>query len=386
MPTEARLPPQTASSMRRPDGRRPLVLVAVLVITAGLVAAVWLRREPPPAPPFPTDLGVLSPPSAQFVGTEDGYLLLGRCPTSVCEGWVGVTHDGGRTWHASVVPDFAFSLEDGIGARLVVLDTDHAIIEGEENFDPLASRAPGRRWYTSDGGRTWSGVELHVGGVVNAIPPGAYVSGIVSTDVAAGQLVLRLILHDGTTGVLGPPGSTPYGPARDGAVIAAPDGSHWAVVRGMGTTAVLVSRNRGRSWSMVPLPEGHPIEGRRYEFYAGDGVSVHLVDSIGFRVWRSPDAGATWESLTVPFSAGIPDGGLLGVSLPDGRLLLHQPFDALFVTTATGSSFERADPELAFGARGRVLVPSADGSPVVAGGDGSRRPLPFDCLGGRCSW
>ncbi len=374
------------------DRRLPLALLAALVLVAA-VAATWLRRDPPPDPPFPADLGVLSPPQADFVDADHGYLLLGRCPRQTCEAWVGVTHDGGQSWHAAAVPGLPFEGGEPIDARLITLDADRAIIEGFENFavttvvdERVASARPpsGRRWYTSDGGRTWSPVRPDPVATLDEIPTGARAFATLS-DGPSQRIVVRLVRLDGTSAVLG---STPTPSYRvvETEVVDAPDGSHWVVTRGTGTTTVFRSQDRGRTWAPVPWPAGHPAEDHRYGFYAGDGVTVYLVDEGSFRAWRSRDAGGTWEPLVVPFSAGIPDAGLSGMSLPDGRLLLYQPLNALFVSTVTGSTFEPADPALAFTAQGRALVPSADGSVAIAGADGSRLPLPFACLGGRCSW
>jgi hypothetical protein len=377
----------------RPPRRQVLLLTIMLLVVAG-GAAIWLRRDPPPVDPLPDDLGLASPPQADFLDIDHGYVLLGRCPAPTCEAWAGVTHDGGQTWHTAILPGLRFSRDEGISARLIALDDQHAVLEGYENSavvdvvpPELATIRPpsGRRWYTSDGGHTWTRVAPDPVAAVDEIPVGAQVTTALGADRHR-QIVLRLIRLDGTSAVLAAPPTVPHNIEElDGILTTAPDGSYWVVARGEGTTTVVVSRDRGRTWSALPWPAGHPAPGHRYDFYAGDGVTVYLADTGSFRVWRSSDAGATWEELTVPFSSGIPDTGLRAASLPDGRLLVFQPLNLLFVTTS-GPTFEPADPALAFLPSGRVLAPSGDGTPGLAGADGSWRPLPFACLGERCSW
>jgi hypothetical protein len=221
---------------------------------------------------------------------------------------------------------------------------------------------------------------------VEEIPDRADVTTSLGLDTHS-QIVLRLIRLDGTSAVLAVRPTVAHDIEElDATVTTAPDGSHWLVARGEGVTTVLASRDRGRTWTELPWPDGHPVPGHRYEFYAGDGVTLYLADTGSFRVWRSRNAGATWGELTVPFASGIPETGLRGVSLPDGRLLVFQPLNLLFVTAPTGTTFERAAPALAFLPSGRVLAPSGNGTPGLAGADGSWHPLPFDCLGDRCAW
>src|SRR5690606_35444491 len=98
-------------------------------------AAVWLRRDPPPDPPWPEDLVLPSPPQADFVDADHGYVLLGDCAMPTCEAWIGVTRDGGQTWHAAPVPGLEFPAHDaiqGIRAQLIALDDQHAILDGYE--------------------------------------------------------------------------------------------------------------------------------------------------------------------------------------------------------------------------------------------------------------
>ena len=171
-----------------------------------------------------------------------------------------------------------------------------------------------------------------------------------------------------------------------------PDGNAWITPDNYGYPTVFRSRDRGRSWEPVALPDGLPVEGRAYAFVPASGTTVYVTDHEAFRVWRSNDGGTAWDEVDVGFdSAGAPVGPWEH-GLPDGRLLAYKPVPTdsggtrfePHVITPTGSRFEPVDPA---SVRAAATTPAFAREPTtelrrpwgVSTPDGAWTPLPFGC-------
>jgi len=368
--------------------------VVVALILAGAYLAV--RRPDPQALPtrpiLPADAWLLDPPAPVFADADHGYLLLGRCPTTTCETWVAATHDAGRTWDGAMVPGLTFPSEAGATPRssLHALDPTHAVIE---SYDAILGGPAARRWYTSDGGRTWTQVPTTPVETVEEVPPGA-LAGTTTTAELPQRIVVTVTRLDGTSAVLANPPRAP-GVASiliDGVVVAG-DGSLWIQAGSDDDQWLFFSRDRGRTWSTLAWPPGQAVKGHGYRFEPTDGHTLYLVDEGAFRLWRSTDAGATWTELAVPYDNGGHDLALVAVGQPDGGLVLQKPviegervsFEYYAVTPA-GPSFQpvatapAAGPAARLGNRGTHEMPEYG----LDQPDGSWTPLPFDCRPGGC--
>jgi hypothetical protein len=343
-------------------------------------------------PALPGDVFLVDPPAPAFADADHGYLLLGRCPGATCETWVATTRDAGRTWDGAIVPGLTFPSEAGGTPRgsLHALDSTHAIIE---SYDAILGGPAARRWYTSDGGRSWSQVPTTPVATVEEVPPGALASTTTTAELPQ-QIVVTVTRIDGTSAVLANPPQAPgVASMLINGVLVAGDGSLWIQAGSDDDEWLFVSRDRGRTWSRLPWPRGQPVKGHGYRFQPTDGRTLYVIDEGAFRLWRTTDTGATWTELTVPYDNGGRDLGLVGMGQPDGRLVLHKPvidgdtvsFEYYEVTPA-GRAFERveaaptAGPTPRLGNRGTHEMPEYG----LDHPDGSWTPLPFACRPGGC--
>jgi hypothetical protein len=384
----------------RPRRAWVAVPVVVLLVLTGAYVAVrrpWAapadRSTPSTAlPALPDDVWLVNPPMPAFADADHGYLLLGRCPATTCETWVASTRDAGRTWDGALVPGLTFPSDVGRTPRgsLHALDATHAIIE---SYDTILGGPAARRWYTSDGGRSWSEVPTTPVATVDEVPPGA-LAGTTTTAQLPQQIVVTVTRLDGTSAVLAnPPRAPGVASMLINGVIVAGDGSLWIQAGSDDDEWLFVSRDRGRTWSRLSWPRGQPVKGHGYRFQPTDGRTLYVIDEGAFRLWRTTDAGAMWTELTVPYDNGGRDLGLVGTGQPDGRLVLHRPVidgDELsfefYEVTPTGGSFERvaaaptAGPTPRLGNRGTHEEPQYG----LVQPDGSWTPLPFACRPGGC--
>ncbi len=375
-----------------PSRRRWWVpVLAALVLAAAAVAVVMTRPDAPSNPPLHDGLFLPSRTEGTFMDADHGYLLLGRCPTEVCETWVGATEDGGRSWRAAFVPGLTFPRDVGVTlprADLIGLDAMHAAIETYETtpFDTPAHR----RWYTSDGGRSWSEVPVMPVATVDEIPDGHAYAAFLDTPHTVGVRIIRM---DGSSALLANVPQSPYVTSwLSNNLIEAPDGSLWirAAGDGPGEQALYRTTDRGRSWSNVPWP-GQSEVGHGYRFHPGDGATVYLLDEGAFRTWRSNDAGATWSEIAVPFDNKDLDISFYGYSLPDGQLIVVEPMvegdrasARYWALAPTGRAFTPAtDPPTPAPDVPVLSSKPGENRPTpewgVTGMDGSWTPLPFPC-------
>ncbi len=331
-----------------------------------------------------------------FADDEHGYILLGRCETEPCETWVGATADGGRTWHAALVPGLTFPGDVQVlmpRARLHVLGAQRAVLEG---FDSQPFGGPDhRRWHTADGGRTWVEAPVMPVETVDSIPEDSYVYAAIPPDPQAPGHVLRIIRNDGSSAILATaPGDLGVMPnVRHGL-----DGSYWIT----GSVSAVRSLDQGRTWSVVPYPDG--AAEYSIEIYPGDGTARYAIWSGMFRVWRSTDDGANWTELDVPFDNEGTEMSLSWNGSPTGELILYrfllsgpEPLRGhildYYRLSESGAGFERIDFD-GDGWYSSGPVPSvvaetpraqfAGGPYGVLAVDGSWIPLPFPCRPENC--
>jgi hypothetical protein len=344
---------------RRRRGAWIAAAVAIVVIGVGGAALALRPSGPQPLPPdglFLAGTGA----DGQFADEHHGYVMLGRCPTDNCETWVGATDDGGRSWRVAMVPGLTFAKPtterpaSGPRGRLIVLDATRVVIDGYHDT-PGFDSPDHHRWHTADGGRTWSSVAVTPIATVEEIPEHSLAtvdyddSHWAERGLIPGDFMVRIIRADGSSAVLATPPQLPR-LTQYGDVTAGPDG-YWLKGATDEGPVIAHTRDHGRSWTQLPMPDAVPVRGHGYDIYPADLATIYLVDHGAFLAWRSTDGGAHWEQLKVPFDSGGMDFGLEGHALPDGRLVVIKPVingqdvrAEYLAITATGTTFEPVDP------------------------------------------
>ena len=322
-------------------------------------------RSPQPQPKYITiapDTWDVAEPDVPLTGMWSGmvagdldhlYLEYRDCVGRDCTRMLAASEDGGRTWHKRRMPDAL-----GADSYTTILHAHGRAIVARANppderaFDPDAPH-PASAYRTSvDGGVTWrapavrtvdalpagwpvfglneygalAAVEPATGDIARFLPEAlqGYMFDLLRTPPAAGIWVMRV----------GPPLRRPAAPDPDG-------------------FATLVSRDGGRTWTGVRLPEAVLGENHNpaFRLATADGRTLYGLDKRGdsVLVHRSTDGGATWHRRGVVDL----DGPVLSL-LPtaDGALLIEGP-TATFRSTDGGGSFERVGPSL--GARARPI-------------------------------
>lgn len=333
---------------RRRTGRvrRGLVAAAAVALAGG--GAVALRPAGPGDPDGPRPAYDLARSTFHFLDARRGFAAVGDCPDKVvdvwCDVWLGSTLDGGRTWRWHPVPGPVY-IPQPEGPVLVGKVPPMELRVFDANRIALERRWPQpERRYSADGGRTWAPAPAEATGVIDQIPPGAQATVEPGNRIAVWR-------PDGTATWLANTPAVPPDLYADEVTIGA-DGSAWVDGFAEGRMRLFVSRDRGRRWAEVPLPE-YPAR----EHFGGwgprvidtyDGRSVYyLVELQGGRgpAWRTDDDGRHWDVLPAPevphpggqyeFSAVVaPDGGLVLVDGLTGRTYTAGPSATRFTELA----------------------------------------------------
>jgi len=187
-------------------------------------------------------------------------------------GGLEVTHDGGRTWQQSPVPDVAFL--GGIGCA----DADDCL---------TASSWPGSRlqfFATSDGGRSWSATStpdvpstVQVGAISCPAPGHCIAVGEDESDQSAG----------------GPPV-----PGRQ-------------TFPGHQRSYAMVTTDDGQSWAVTQLPSGFDpksLDCPGVDNCVVGGMTQPMTPSGGGEIFYSSDGGRTWALATLPAGNGSQPG------------------------------------------------------------------------------
>ncbi|MFE6226687.1 WD40/YVTN/BNR-like repeat-containing protein [Streptomyces sp. NPDC057854] len=315
--------------MRVPVSRAPASLRAlVALLLTGLLAACTggpgpaLRSERPAAdgvfgaPPRIADGAALPGTVAglDFAADGSGFALLAECVTDparpangFCRQRVAVLDAGAGRWEPRASPLPELRGTEGVSARLWVLGPGRALIEDGGGDEPV------RGWFTSDGGRSWRGVDPRPAGRTADIPAGAGLTAVCVSDPGAPpeecarERLAVLSPRDGRRRVL--VAQPALGAHPRPAAVAEPDGSWWAsgTEPGTGPAVVAVSRDRGRSWSVSRLPSpGSPAGPSWYTSVVVGPDAVYAAEAGELEggepvknplraLHRSGDGGRTWQ-------------------------------------------------------------------------------------------
>jgi photosystem II stability/assembly factor-like uncharacterized protein len=294
----------------------------------------------------PTPLLVLL--KASFVDETHGHLVVGTCDDTHDAGTCGtelrVTADGGKTWVRRALPPTGSGNMIGVNDNSIMysLGVDRIVIDVPGVLDPQSQQlsAPGERFFTEDGGKTWKQRPRKPSGTVTEVPANGRLFYPLPDPgdgpTKAGEGVAPQVLRpDGTAALLakGPP----YGSAQSVPAIAATDGSIWAVA----ATPASVTHDHGRSWTPVKLPK---MDGDASAWLrTSDGRHAYLVATKANEgltaLWSSADGAKSWHKLTLP-KAGSGSTGAEGFSeSADGAFLLL--FDGKLYRYAVGDTNPR---------------------------------------------
>jgi len=317
--------------------RIPRRAVTALVTAVGVVACVtWLVRNAPPEQPAPRPVPAPDPAHAttdgstlavRFADARHAFALTGACrrgPAVTCSYELRSSSDGGRTWQTRPAPLIPVAAEAGFSADLTTLGPRSVLIVDR-----------GRRWFSTDAGRSWRAVRLSSGRTVPEVPPGATLVGSCPPGFAATAGCDRPVAAlDPRTGQRSGLASQPRllaASATDRATTAR-DGSLWISGIQAGKPAIAVTRDRGRSWRTVPLAApttpliGVSVlthDGRTvYAFVRARAPAGVTVKNSLAAIWRATDGGASWHRVRPRFPGAQPDSALGLALLPGGRLLV----------------------------------------------------------------
>jgi len=306
------------------------------------------------------------PPQVHFVDADHGFALASSCADD-CGVWLANTSNGGTSWQSHQVPGLTYPDAQDPRVTLRVLDASRVALDGYDGD---------RRWFTTDAGATWTEPPVRPDGVVDSIPA----NGLAQVESNAGAPIgIVVLLPDGRSARLATPPVAPLTEVMTDVMVGA-DGSAWVEGGSDDRSWLFVSRDRGRSWSEVPLPAAAAEPGRPQRttgrLAVSDGRTAFLVDASGYRLWRTTDDGRRWEPLTSPIVKPSEDVGLTASAEADGGLTV---FDVL-----TGRSFTL---------RGNGFVPAAEQRPAarvgarfLAGGGASGREPPYAHSADRQTW
>jgi photosystem II stability/assembly factor-like uncharacterized protein len=232
------------------------------------------------------------------------------------------TVDGGATWQAGVVP----------GADTLQFRDVHGVDAQTAYLLSIGSGASSRIYKTIDAGQTWTLQFVHPepAGFLDCMDFWDPDHGIAFSDAVGGQFYLIVTEDGGATWRRLPPESLP--PALPGEGSFAASGTCLRAVgdRGVivgtgagGRAAVLQSKDRGASWTLVETPVAHGnatsgltsvalLDGR-HGFAAGGDAAAPEIRQDNIAVTN--DGGATWQlAEPPPFT-----GAIYGMAFAPGR-------------------------------------------------------------------
>jgi len=319
------------SAPRRPGARAALAAgtVALLIVAVVQVAnRTWPDAVAQAVPSQTQQRGQASPSpvreldpaplldrlvEATFSDRDHGYVTMIRCPAHrhrECTAEIMFTGDGGRLWSRVRSPseDRPF---DGPLSQLYVFDKDTLVIDrGDFVPDPgvnatpandssprpagLPGYQPSRRWVSRNGGLSWHEVSPDPVGMVEEISDGErliFPSRMFST-------VAQVLRPDGSSARLA---NVPLGKLGPATAVTMEDGGVWLFGDAADdsgsyvSTSVYVSRDRGRSWRAVKLPEG--VVSAMVLIAAGGTVCLIQYLDGGATIYTSRNSGATWRDL-----------------------------------------------------------------------------------------
>ncbi|WP_234338212.1 WD40/YVTN/BNR-like repeat-containing protein [Streptomyces sp. NRRL F-5727] len=316
--------------MRVPVSRAPAPLRAlVALLLAWLLAACTGGPAPGRSSERPAGDGVFGAPpriadgaglpgwasGLGFAADGSGFTLLAECVSDparpangFCRQRVAVLDPGAERWEQRASPLPELRGTEGVSAQLWVLGPGRALIEDGGGEKPL------RDWFTADGGRSWRRVDPRPAGRTPEIPVGAVLTAECVDRAAPVEECPRERLtvispRDGRRREL--VAQPPLGAHPRPAAVAEPDGSWWVsgVVPGTERSAVAVSRDRGRSWSVSRLPSPVPAGTPAWHTSVVVGPDAVYAAELGEleggepvknplrALHRSLDGGRTWQRM-----------------------------------------------------------------------------------------
>jgi hypothetical protein len=326
-------------------------VIAAVFVAVAAIPLVRTQLQPEPDPdadadavrPVPTttvvapDIGHAGTPivyDMDFLDERHGFALWGRCTDGrdyQCERRLLVTEDG-VNWTSQGFDDAQLAAPERLAGRIIVLGPGRLMLtESNNRYSP-------NRFYSDDGGRSWTVVAAGAARTVEEIPR----DGMLETQCAeravgqSGCQQRRVVVTLPDSGqrawLTNPPALNDPVPEP----LPAADGSWWVTGKdpASGQWAVAVSRDSGRSWAIRALPATPDVKPDRLSF-TGSGSTVYLLASGRLpdglepvslvAIFQSVDGGGTWTRTWVPDGKAprtiggavvTPDGGLF-VALND---------------------------------------------------------------------
>lgn len=253
----------------------------------------------------------------QFADAAHGYALTGSCVPKGARCWYGlrVTSSSGRTWTFRKLPAPPLNQGEGFAASISVVGPSSVSFEDK-----------GRRWFSTDAGKTWRQVKPEAGLTYAEIPQLAVLRSVCAPE---GCKVHAL---DPRTGVSAPLRSQPalkriWWVSLEGDTV----GGWWiAGAVDDRTPAVATSRDNGRTWKLHRLgTEKSQVIGVTVVTRSGQEAYLFVTLLPGKqgarpesgRMYESHDSGRSWPVVRLaaserdrpgPVSAGL----LLGPGRP----------------------------------------------------------------------
>jgi hypothetical protein len=311
--------------------RRQQAQVAAVVAIIVAAGALPFLRMPEAAEPARSHRDYVV--TQDYFDTRSGFALGGSCGTrGECDSWF-MTTSNGETWERRTVPPVDVGYTP-MSHKVLALGTSKVVIDYH-----LSDRSA-NRYYSKDGGRTWSPVPVQPDDTIQEIPQDAVLETTTSDSPSPGSMcrdgsVIALLSDSGHSARLAtqPPielsWCQPY-----------PDlnGTRWVAGSDPRTRQPVIAstRDRGRTWQVAPLPAFTPPPADRI---TADYPKVTVVSTPSasyasvinpgttelVAIFRSNDFGATWTQ-TWQASDGKQPAQVTGtpVAGTDGRIRVSQ--------------------------------------------------------------
>jgi photosystem II stability/assembly factor-like uncharacterized protein len=376
---------------RQRTSRRRLqfgAVAAVLVVGASIpVLRTVLRPIPdanPPQATSPVETTQVQPkpqPNADqpfvydidFLDERHGYALRATCttgPDTKCVSQLLLTNDG-EHWESRELPK-EFPQTTGVSATLYVFGQNKVAVG-----DVFPGGTP--RYYTTDGGWTWTLVSPEITPNLDAIPEGGTLEYVcMSQNECEAKLVVMLPDSGQAATLATPPPLTNPVPAANRRV----EGGWWVYGKdSAGKWAMSVSWDDGRTWHTAALPNapasalGISVTGHNNTFYATFSGQLPDVKNGLVAVYLSGNGGLTWQPMWQEAAGKEPRsvGGVLAAD--DGTLMVNTELGHPYVSKDNGKTFSASNDTRLIGQIrqtkvGYLILPTSRVNPIQLSTDG----------------